>query len=56
MTKKHNDFYRSKDRTIYTKGSKWNDCAKIVKDHFLSVKDEYLIYEDEYLSRVKVNA
>ena len=45
---KKEDSWRSLERTIYVKGSKWNDCPKIVRDHFLSVKDKYL-------SRVKAN-
>lgn len=36
--KQLNEFYRSRERTIYTKGNNWNKCPPKVQEHFLIVK------------------
>ena len=37
--KKHNDWYRSRERTIYTKGGKWDKCPPHIQRFFNQVKD-----------------
>jgi hypothetical protein len=34
------DRWPRRERTIYVKGSRWDFCPKVVRDHFLSVKDK----------------